>query len=109
MLVWVTLLALLLQSFFVETHLHQPAGQASIHRDAGTAVAAERPAPANHSLCPLCAEMALSGHYIAPGAITFAAPVALDFWLYRPVALAIARRQAAHHWQSRAPPPDPQI
>jgi hypothetical protein len=112
-LVWVTLLALLLQSFLVETHVHAPAGDADapsrITRSTASAISAAKPASGEHSLCPLCAEMALSGHYIATTPVILIPPVVAEFWLYPSIAIAGAWLQAAHHWRSRAPPSESRV
>ena len=111
-LVWLTLAALFLQSLVVQTHLHLPSGSlpSSARSQATlTGVSIERSAPGGHSSCPLCIELKVAGHYLPPTPLVLIAPAAFAFWFYRIAAADPARVRPTHHWQSRAPPIQPEL
>ena len=116
------LLAVALQSFVVQTHVHvqQPAyrtqavslitlAAASI---AGADVASGQPGvpvdnypvnrdPAN---CPLCKELTHSGQYVSSASVlaTLPFPVTVNFVVFREIAPSLFA--ASHTWRGRAPP-----
>jgi hypothetical protein len=112
LLVWLTLVALLLQSFLTQTHVHLASGSlpsSARSQIAAAGVSAERPAPAGHSTCPLCVEMKIAGHYLPPVPFVLVAPPLLAFWFHQIAAVELVRPYRAHHWRSRAPPRQPDI
>jgi hypothetical protein len=107
LLIWLTLAALFLQSLIVQTHLHLPSGAPATPARAQLAlngVSIERSTPVGHSSCPLCIELKAAGHYLPPTPVVLIAPTIFACWFHRKVAVALARPQPTHHWQSRAPP-----
>ena len=116
------LLAVALQSFVVQTHIHIP--QAVAHAQAlkfvtfaagsvagseHTAVGTKAPAdkyplnrdPAN---CPLCKELTHSGVYVSSASVvaTLPFPATVKFIVFREI--APSRFAASHTWRGRAPP-----
>lgn len=99
-----------IQSYVTQTHIHFL--NASTLQSVSGGVAIKAPAhgrlpPAdNPATCPICQDMALAGHYTAPGAILLTLPPLVAM----PVAvlLGVPRFVAAisHIWQGRAPPQD---
>ena len=74
------LLVFTVQNYVLQTHVHPPAGLASVSMGETRAPASWRkPAKANPfddpATCPLCQDLALAGHYTAPGAILLLAPL----------------------------------
>ena len=111
-LLWMAALALLLQSFLTQTHVHLPSGalppSTRVDRIATASISVERPST-GHSSCPLCIELKLAGHYLAPSPFVLTGPSLVAFW-FGPAALVEAvRPRPTHHWQSRAPPHRPQF
>jgi hypothetical protein len=116
------LLAVALQSFVVQTHIHvqQPAFRAqaislitlAAASVAGSELASEQagtPAdnyplnrdPAN---CPLCKELTHSGQYVSSASVlaTLPFPVTVNFIVFREIAPSLFA--ASHNWRGRAPP-----
>jgi len=105
------LAALLGQSIAVQSHLHS-AGNAGWTTSASTSAESgpHRGLSLSHgpaSLpadCPLCRELAMSGHYITPAPLAFFKSPPLLPWLFVLPVAALACRPCSHCWQSRAPP-----
>jgi hypothetical protein len=104
------LLALLLQAFLVQTHIHSLAQRdprAAIVQTAQTNAAGLAPdiiaPPSSNDECALCQALATAGTAILAAA---PAPAPVVFALASSSRLPIRRGdvQAAHDWQSRAPP-----
>jgi hypothetical protein len=116
------LLAVTLQSFVVQTHIHvqQPAiraqtlglitlAAASVADSELTAAEAEAPVdkypinrdPAN---CPLCKELTHSGVYVSSASVlaTLPFPATVNFIVFREIAPSLFA--ASHNWRGRAPP-----
>jgi disulfide bond formation protein DsbB len=102
------LLALFLQSFALQTHIHRlaPAQPAGIEQ--GVQAPAQAPLKAQDPLdqagCRLCQEIAHSGFFVGPDAASFSmvpAVAAASFFL---VSLAVAATAPPFDWQSRGPP-----
>jgi len=112
-LLWLSLAALLLQSFVLQTHLHLPSGplpaSSRIDRIAGPSVSSDRPLSGGHSGCPLCVELKIAGHYLPPTPFVLIAPPSVAYWFYRMVTVEPTRPLPTHHWQSRAPPSRPEL
>ena len=124
LLVFLALLALAVQSFVVQTHIHIPqvhgrAQTVSLITLAATAVADKAPVtadastPAPHdkypinedpSNCPLCQEVAHSGQYVTSAAALAALPfsVTVNFVVFNEALPSFLA--ASHIWQGRAPP-----
>jgi hypothetical protein len=116
------LLAVALQSFVVQTHIHvqQPTAQtqavklvtlaaASVANTEHGATQAKAPVdkyplnrdPAN---CPLCKELTHSGVYVSNASVlaTLPFPATVNFIVFREI--APSRFAASHTWRGRAPP-----
>jgi hypothetical protein len=106
LLVWLTVVALFVQSFVTQTHIHLPSGSlpASARSLTLTGAAVERSAPVGHTSCPLCIELKAAGHYLPPTPFVLIAPAILAVWFHRMMAVAMVPPQPVHHWHSRAPP-----
>ena len=116
------LLAVALQSFVVQTHIHVP--QASVKVQpisfitliAATAAvpdaasgqtslpADQYPINRDPANCPLCKELTHSGQYVSSAAVlaTIPFPVSVNFIVFREI--APTRFAASHTWRGRAPP-----
>lgn len=116
------LLAVTLQSFVVQTHIHvqQPAvraqalglvtlAAASVADTELAAAQAEAPVdkyPINRdpASCPLCKELTHSGAYVSNASVlaTLPFPATVNFIVFREI--APSRFAASHTWRGRAPP-----
>jgi hypothetical protein len=112
--VLVAVLAMMLQSFVVQTHVHR-AGEAgfisAIADDtagkaapAGKAPADKIPANDDPANCPLCQEFGHNGAFVAPTAAVLALPFYIHLSLIVFHQPAPAVRALSHAWQGRAPP-----
>lgn len=124
LIIFLGLLALAVQSFVVQTHIHIPqvhgrAQTVSLITLAAAAVADKGPmtadasSPAPHdkypinedpSNCPLCQEIAHSGQYVTSAAALAALPfsVTINFVVFNEALPSFLA--ASHIWQGRAPP-----
>jgi hypothetical protein len=102
----VALLAVFLQAFVVQTHVHTPVAPLSIAFEQPAAAhddAAHVTAPSEHQLiCAMCQALAASGTAMLPGAMV--ALVATQTNAIAVLALSLAPRITSYSWQSRAPP-----
>jgi len=99
-----------LQSYVTQTHIHFLNAAPGTVQSVTGGVAIKAPAhgklpPAdNPATCPICQDMALAGHYTAPGAILLTLPPLVAM----PVAVLLEVPQYAavvsHIWLGRAPP-----
>ena len=100
------MLAVFLQAFVVQTHVHAPVAPLSIAFEQPAAAhddAAHVTAPSEHQLiCAICQALAASAMAILPGAAV--ALVADQTNAIAVVALSLAPRITSYSWQSRAPP-----
>ena len=102
------LLALVLQSFALQTHIHrfapaQPAGiEQSVQAPAQAPLKAQD--PLDQSGCRLCQEIAHSGFFVGPAAADFSMVTAVAAASVFLVWLAVAATAPPFDWQSRAPP-----
>lgn len=106
----VALLAVFLQAFVIQTHVHtpvaplpasysQPAND-GVHSEASHAVASN----AHHQLvCALCQVLATAGAAVLPSAAVMLHTAQTNAEAI--IALALAPRVHSHSWRSRAPPP----
>lgn len=101
----VALLAVFLQGFVVQTHVHafSPLAGYEQSADAAHADAAHVDATNHQAACVVCQALAASGRAALPQAPALIASVSLT---HETTARAIpeAPRTRAHAWQSRAPP-----
>jgi hypothetical protein len=112
------LLALAIQSFVVQTHIHIPKGEGRVQTVSFIILAAQG-LTSNHAVqgprdnflidedpsnCPLCQEVAHSGQFVASAASLAYLPVTatVSFIVFTEVAPAIFA--ASHTWRGRAPP-----
>ena len=108
---FVALLAFTLQSFVTQVHIHKltsgniAAAQLDTGKfSAGNQKPGKSPARDDPANCPLCQEILLAGHYVAPTPVawtplsvaTFTAPIA--------IVIATIAQAYSHSWKSRAPP-----
>jgi hypothetical protein len=102
----IALLAVFLQAFVVQTHIHAIGAPLSIgyqqpveaHDDAAHATATSE----HQLICAICQALATSGTAALPNAAV--ALVAEQSNAVAVVALALAPRTISYFWQSRAPP-----
>lgn len=102
---FVTLLAFVLQTLLVQTHIHgaAPTGVTSVGIEKNAQPDKLPPAgdPAN---CPICQELLHAGSFVAPVAAALAASsVATNVEVMFVEILAVTQTYA-HGWKSRAPP-----
>ena len=121
LMVFVGLVALALQSFVVQTHIHIPhvsgsvqtvslialATGAVVDSDSFSQTQAPRdkyPITEDPSNCPLCQAFAYSGQFLHSASFlaTLPFPVTVSFVIFREIAPALFA--ASHSWQVRAPP-----
>jgi Protein of unknown function (DUF2946) len=123
LMVLVAFLALTIQSFVVQTHIHIPQGAGKTQTlsvitlastangkgetvDTHSANAPRDKYPINEdpSNCPLCQEFSYSGQFVANAAVLATLPVAaaVSFIVFTVSLPSLLR--AAHNWQGRAPP-----
>lgn len=103
-------LALLLQSLLVQTHLHRPfdgGAHAAVRLQAVTHAADGRGSGGDPQTCPLCRELAFSGHYVTPAAPLLLVPPSVFAGVPAGIFVAAVRLRRSHSWQSRGPPPLP--
>lgn len=98
------LLAVFLQAFIVQTHIHMPAAiqfaagyeQSSAHDTSAHATASDQKV-----MCALCQVLSNSSTLLTSSAILLAT---MQTNAAGDVALTLAPRALSHFWQSRAPP-----
>jgi hypothetical protein len=114
-------LALTLQSFVVQTHVHVPHASApakpiSFITLIATSAGLSNPSwghtdgqggqypTSDSTTCPWCKELTRSGQYAASASVlvTFPFPVTLNVIVFREIALSLFA--ASHTWRGRAPP-----
>ena len=96
------MLAFGLQSFLVQTHLHN---LPSLSAAAGLAVSAPpSQAPLDADKCFLCQEYLHGGAYLTPAAVAVLPPSAVVSVQPLRLALVLADRPVSHSWRGRAPP-----
>jgi hypothetical protein len=105
--VFAAMLAVLLQAFAVQTHIHSfaaPTAPAVYEQGGADSVHSEHATTADHqTVCAICQALAANGN----ATLADAAHVAIDTnAVYQTAALEIRRapRALTHSWQSRAPP-----
>ena len=104
------MLAILLQSFVVQTHIHNPQSAVSF----ALAKGADKAAPAkpdgkfstsdDASNCRLCQELAHAGRFIAPSSPILVLPMVIAWLLIVFSHSATVPYARAYIWRSRAPP-----
>lgn len=102
------LLAIFLQSFAVQTHIHN----AALLHQSGAVQAANTPAPSPLKLqdpldqggCRLCQEFAHSGLFVGPAIASLSAGLVFIMAVFIIEPLACVRAAHPLAWQSRAPP-----
>lgn len=114
-------LALFLQSFVVQTHIHIPQGATGKAQTVSlitlAAAAVDRAVPSDAkgprdrfpitedpSNCPICQEVTHSGQFVASAAILAALPVTATFSFIVFTEAAPYIFAASHTWRGRAPP-----
>lgn len=101
------IVALVLQGFVVQTHLHAiGARDGAVAAPSATIAAAidsrrHDPAPPT---CPLCQEQALFGAYLLAGPVVLCAPADAVHDHAAAALPLFALSSASHAWHSRAPP-----
>jgi hypothetical protein len=103
LLILVVMLAFGLQSFLVQTHLHNL--PQSLSAAAGISVSAPHSkAPLDTDKCFLCQEYLHGGAYLTPAAAAVLPPSAVVSLLPLLLPLALTERLVSHNWMGRAPP-----
>jgi hypothetical protein len=105
----VALLLLLWQSFVLQTHSHLPVpGAAAQSGDRGTGRSWIAPrhdlSDDDPSTCPICSEMAQSGHYLTPTPAALAAPAPVLAGPLFAFFLLWPDHHVPHGWYGRGPP-----
>lgn len=94
------------RSFVTETHLDLPVNShaALSLSSEGQRLVNDKAPPAHPSDCPICREMAVSGHFLPPALVelTLPSPSAAIAAVAR--VLHSSGFARSHRWQSRAPP-----
>jgi hypothetical protein len=116
------LLALALQSFVVQTHVHAPyastpakpisfvtlvaasAGLSDLSLGHTDGPGGQYPSNRDSTTCPWCKELTRSGQYVASASVlaTLPFPVTLNVIVFREIAPSLFA--ASHTWRGRAPP-----
>jgi hypothetical protein len=116
------LLALALQTFVVQTHVHDPyastptkpisfitliaasAGLTDVSLGHTDGPGGQYPTNGDSTTCPWCKELARSGQYVASASVlaTLPFPVTLNVIVFREIAPSLFA--ASHTWRGRAPP-----
>jgi hypothetical protein len=122
LVVLIGLLAVTIQSFVVQTHIHVPqmsaraqpagfltliatsAGTADLSTTKTSAPADQYPINRDPANCPLCKLLTHSGQYVSSVSVlaTLPFPVTVNFIVFREI--APSRFAASHNWRGRAPP-----
>lgn len=99
------------RSFVTGTHLDLPASQLSLSGQgvSGPVLTREKDAPAHPSDCPICREMAMSGHFLPPAPVELTLPSGSAAIAATTRVLQSTGGLRSHAWQSRAPPAFSQI
>lgn len=105
----VTLLAFWWQSQLTQTHLHSHSASHSAVAYSAEPTQAKQLAVGLASSdsqpdCPICREMAQTGHYLLPLPLAFRASCVAAPWLDAGPVLTSTYSRRSHAWQSRAPP-----
>ena len=121
-LAFIGIFAIALQSFVVQTHIHNPQAAAVLglaqvpSPDAAAGIAKNAPdngTTTSHgkfssgddtSNCRLCQELFHAGRFIAPSSTVLLVPLILSVWLIVFAHSAPIPRVGAYIWRSRAPP-----
>jgi len=112
------ILAMAIQAFVVQTHVHLHADLLSFEQTADAQVASfasqsnaiqssaskNVPVPADEDHCALCQALAVIGNAIAPVAPSLAIPAEISFIVERPLDDHVHVATLSHDWLSRGPP-----
>lgn len=97
------LLAFTLQSFLVQTHIHNlPLSFGATTVTASTPDTSKTPVDADK--CYLCQEFLHGGAYLTPAAVAVLPPSAVVSLLPLELAPVFAAKPQSHNWMGRAPP-----
>jgi hypothetical protein len=98
------------QSYVTQTHIHLLSTLATSQVASGAAKFQKTPAPAKRvpaddpANCPICQDIALSGHFTTPVTIPVLPPALVAIVAAPAVAAQAVIAVASHSWQGRAPP-----
>lgn len=104
------LVAFLVQSIFVQAHVHAAPLAATAGLAAFEAAEGQTDEPSQHapgdasSHCFLCWEAAVAGQYVAPPAVVLPPALQPDRWVEAPGLSEFGLGKSFHGWLSRAPP-----
>lgn len=105
-IIWIVLLAFMLQSFITQTHIHVAFGDQMALAATVTNAPAHKNAPAENGSaeCPFCQAIVHAGAFYAPSAPSLVLPIsraktAVPFFIVETIG-----RVSSHLWHSRAPP-----
>ncbi|MBU6442668.1 MAG: hypothetical protein KGR48_02060 [Alphaproteobacteria bacterium] len=97
-----------LQSYVTQTHIHflsLVSGRAQAANVGANAQNHGKLPPAdNPTTCPICQDMALAGHYTAPGAILLTLPPLVAMPVQASLEVPHFVAAVSHIWLGRAPP-----
>jgi hypothetical protein len=98
------LVAFSLQSFLVQTHIHNLPLSVSAAGGVSLAAPHDGKAPLDIDKCLFCQEYMHAGAYLTPAAAAVLPPYAAVSLLTFVVAPFVAARTPSHNWMGRAPP-----
>ncbi len=105
--VFAAMLAVLLQAFAVQTHIHAFAAPSAVYEQAATSGSSHDGAHAtvadHQTICVICQALAANGSATLAGGAQLAALTASSNETAA-LAIRLAPRAQTHSWQSRAPP-----
>lgn len=108
LIAFVAILAIALQSFVVQTHIHDPQAAIGLAKsaDSGSPVKTDGKFSTSDdtSKCRLCQELAHAGRFIAPTSPMLVLPMIVAWLLIVFSHSATIPRARAYIWRSRAPP-----
>ncbi len=102
-----TLLALVFQTFVVQTHIHVTAARASfgIEKSAGQGQKPDKFPPADDPAnCPICQELLHAGAFVTPTPTALLVSTAVTVVHMVVAEIATTEIVTSHGWKSRAPP-----
>jgi len=102
--------AIVLQSFIVQTHIHNPQSAASsslaksAEGDASGTTHSKFPVSDDTANCRLCQELGYAGRFVAPSSTLLIVPVIVAWLLIVFLHSATIPSARSYVWRSRAPP-----
>src|SRR5262245_15228022 len=110
LIAFLAIFAVVLQSFIVQTHIHnpQPAASSSLAKsaDGGASGPTDSKFPISDDTanCRLCQELAYAGRFVAPSCTLLIVPIIVAWLLIVFLHSATIPSARSYVWRSRAPP-----